>query len=97
MGTWGYIAPEIKDSRYIGREMDMWSFGLTLYEMAVAYKPTQVKNYKYNTGELPFRKYDWRGKSEELKNLISSWMAMDPEKRITAEEALQHPYFTTQV
>lgn len=97
VGTWGYIAPEIKNSSYIGMEMDIWSFGLTLYEMACAYKPTQVKNYKYETGELPFRKYDWRGKSEELKKLICACMELDPEKRITAEDALQHPYFTTQV
>lgn len=97
VGTWGYIAPELKNSPYISRECDIWSLGLTLYEMAVAYKPTQVKNYCYSSGELPFRKFDWRGKSEELKNLISACMELDPEKRITAEDALQHPYFSTQV
>lgn len=74
MGTWGYIPPEAKNSSVIGREFDMWSFGLTLYEMAVAYKPTQIKNYKYDTGELPFRKTDWRGRSEELKSLITGCM-----------------------
>lgn len=97
VGTWGYIAPEVKNSKFIGKEADVWSLGLTFYEMACAYKPTQVKNYKYGEGELPFRKYDWRGRSEELKNLISAMMEIDPEKRITAEDALQHPYFSTQV
>ena len=65
--------------------------------MAVAYKPSQVKGYNPESGEIPFRKYDWKGRSEELKNLITACMNLDPEKRITAEEALQHPYFTAQI
>jgi serine/threonine protein kinase len=97
VGTWGYIAPEVKRSDYIGPEIDMWAYGLILYEMAVAYKPTQVKNYKYEDGDLPFRKNDWRGKPEELKLLITGCMNMDPELRLTAEDALRHPYFSTQV
>ena len=97
IGTWGYIAPESATATHIGREMDMWSLGLTLYEMAVAYKPTQVKGYEYGQGELPFRKRDWRGRTPELQNLISSCLEYDPEKRITVEDALQHPYFSTQV
>ena len=96
-GTWGYIAPEFKNSEYIGREVDIWAYGLLLYEMAVAYKPTQLKNYQYRDGELPFHKSHWRGKPEELKSLIRGCMELDPNKRLTAEEALQHPYFITQV
>ena len=38
----------------------MWSFGIILYEMCVAYKPTQVKNFKYGSGPIPFRPRDWR-------------------------------------
>lgn len=94
VGTWGYIAPEVKNQDHIGPEIDMWAFGLILYEMAVAYKPTQVKNYKYTDGELPFNKRDWRGKPDELKSLIQGCMEMDPEKRLTAEESLKHEYFT---
>ena len=97
IGTWGYIAPESTTSPFIDRSIDIWSLGLTLYEMAVAYKPSQVKGYEYGSGEIPFRKRDWRNRSEELKNLIKSCLEIDPEKRITAENALQHPYFNYQV
>ena len=38
-GTSKYIAPEVKVNSYIGPEIDMYSFGITLYEMAVGYKP----------------------------------------------------------
>jgi len=60
-GTAGYIAPEIKgNNKLVGPEIDMWAFGLILYEMCVAYKPTQVKNYRYGTGPIPFRPHDWK-------------------------------------
>lgn len=74
VGTWGYIAPEVSDSDTIGPEIDMWSYGLLLYELAVAYKPTQVNNYEYGTGDIPFRKPDWRRKkaAESLQSLIVS-------------------------
>lgn len=40
-GTAGYIAPEIKaNNKVVGPEIDIWSFGVILYEMCVAYKPT---------------------------------------------------------
>ena len=69
-GTMGYMAPEIaqKDS-LVGPEIDMWSFGVMLYEMCVAYKPTKLNNYTYGnwcdliragSGPIPFRKFDWK-------------------------------------
>ena len=40
-GTGGYIAPEIKSKNtIISPEIDMWAFGIMLYEMCTAYKPT---------------------------------------------------------
>ena len=42
-GTTGYIAPEIKTNNcMVGPEIDMWAFGVMLYEMCVAYRPTQL-------------------------------------------------------
>ena len=65
-----------------------------LYEMAVAYKPTQVKKFRYSDGDLPFRRFDWRRRTPELQDLISNCMTYDPTKRITAEDALMHPWFS---
>ena len=40
-GTVGYIAPEVYGKNIlIGPEIDMWAFGIVLYEICVAYKPT---------------------------------------------------------
>lgn len=67
-GTKGYIAPEIKaKDSIVGPEIDVWSFGVLLYELCVAYKPTQVKNYRYGSGPIPFRDRDWRKLSPAVK------------------------------
>ena len=60
-GTAGYMAPEIKtNNTLVGPEIDVWAFGVILYEMAVAYKPTQVRRYQYKDGPIPFRARDWK-------------------------------------
>ncbi len=72
----------------------MWAFGMCLYQMAVAYMPTAIKQYKYGSGPIPFRKVDWTTFHFELiKDLIESCLQIKPEKRITALEALNHPWF----
>ena len=45
-GTNGYIAPEMKgkDIR-VSTAIDIWSLGVIIYEMSVAYKPTAFRNY----------------------------------------------------
>lgn len=52
-GTGGYIAPEVgSKNSIIGPEIDMWAFGVMLYEMCTAYKPTKLCNYRY--GNITF-------------------------------------------
>ena len=42
-GTGGYIAPEVgPKNSLVGPEIDMWAFGVMLYEMCTAYKPTKL-------------------------------------------------------
>ena len=40
----------------------MWSLGIVIYVMAVAYFPHMMKGYKYGQGAVPFRNIDWRKK-----------------------------------
>ena len=62
--------------------------------MAVAYKPTQLGDYRYGNGPVPFRKFDWKKKSNELQDLVSKMLEVDPKKRVSAAEALEHSWFT---
>jgi len=96
LGSFGYSAPEKKAETYIDQAVDMWAFGVCLYQMAVAYKPTSIKNYKYGSGPIPFIGNHWKKFNfVHLKDLIESCLKMKPEERITAEDALNHPWFET--
>jgi serine/threonine protein kinase len=63
--------------------------------MAVAYFPTAYNRYKYGSGPIPFRKTDWKEfeGGELIQDLIMKCLRYNPEERITAAEALEHPWF----
>ena len=65
-GTQGYMAPELGKIGEVDSSIDMFSFGILLYELATAYKPTAVKNYRYGSGPIPFRNVDWRKRNKGL-------------------------------
>lgn len=74
--------------------IDIWSFGISLYKLAVAYFPNEVKEYKYDSGlPIPFLPRDWKNIDIGLKDLIKDCLVYDPSKRITAKEALNHYWF----
>lgn len=78
---------------FIDAKSDIWSVGICLYKMCVAYKPTQIGDYTYGSGPIPFRKMDWRKRSKEIQDFIVSCLETDPNKRPSAEEALSHKWF----
>lgn len=101
-GTGHYLAPELtfeaktKQNFVIGPEIDMWAFGILLFEMATAYKPTQVRGFKYGSGPIPFVPRNWKKlphNGAEIQNLIEQCLRTDPEERITAKEAMHHAWF----
>lgn len=93
VGTIGYMAPEVGKGP-VDSSIDMFSFGVVLYELSTAYKPTAVRNYKYGSGPIPFRNVDWRNRNKQLQDLIESCLHQDPKQRITAADALNHPWFS---
>lgn len=61
--------------------------------MCVAYKPTQIGDYSYGSGPIPFRKIDWRKRSPDVQDFILKTLEMDPNKRPSAAELLKHKWF----
>lgn len=46
-------------------------------------------------GKYTFTSPEWQDISEDPKDLIRKCLVVDPEQRITAIDALQHPFFNT--
>lgn len=42
VGTLDYQAPEMAPKTWITPAVDMWAYGIVLYEMAVGYKPKNI-------------------------------------------------------
>ena len=96
VGTVDYQAPEMKTKSWITPAIDIWAYGIVLYEMAVGYKPQKIKHHlKLHslTGRISYFKKHWHQKDPKLLDLIKRCLQENPEERITATEALKHPFF----
>ncbi|KAI0354686.1 CAMK/CAMKL/AMPK protein kinase [Trametes cingulata] len=96
-GSPNYAAPEvIRGGLYTGPEIDVWSCGVILYVMLCGRLPfedddVQTLFTKISQGVYHLPTY----LSAEAKGLINGMLAVDPVKRITIPEIMQHPFFTT--
>ncbi|EFX04635.1 calcium calmodulin-dependent protein kinase [Grosmannia clavigera kw1407] len=96
-GTVGYTAPEIvKDERY-SKSVDMWALGCVLYTLLCGFPPfydesIEALTEKVAKGEFTFLSPWWDDISESAKELISHLLDVDPEKRYTIAEFLNHPW-----
>ena len=93
-GTPEYMAPEVfKGQKFDGPKVDVWSLGIMLYEML--------------TATIPFPGSDWpqiiervlRGKyyepeylSENCKDVIRKMLVLEPSKRATLNEVMEHDW-----
>ena len=97
VGSSYYIAPEVLNRKY-NEKCDIWSMGVIMYILLSQRPPfggrddyeimETVKTGKYDLSSPPFDKI-----SEEAKDLIRKTLNMNVNERITAEEALNHPWF----
>ena len=99
IGTPGYVAPCILEGVGYGTKADVWSLGVILYCMLGGYPPFRDKNRdrlfdKIRKGLYEFHEKKWGDVSDEAKDLVNLLLTVDPSKRITAQEALQHPWIT---
>ncbi|GFR45998.1 hypothetical protein Agub_g7475 [Astrephomene gubernaculifera] len=99
-GTPQYVAPEVivgAKGHVYGPGVDMWSAGVVLYILLGGYPPfwsdsepqlfDMIRKGKYSFGDPV-----WNKVSECAKDLIRKLLVVDPTKRLTATEALQHQF-----
>ena len=100
-GTPYYIAPEVLNGTY-NEKCDMWSIGVMLYIMLCGRPPFNGNTEdqiisKVKSGKWDFRGEIWHSISTEAKDLIAKLMTREVGRRLTAVEALAHPWIKSKV
>ena len=89
-----YASPEcLSGDPYDGRASDMWSVGVTLYAMVTGQLPWTKHNRNKMFEQIKAGEYTIPDEvSDQCADLIMSLMTLDPKERLTAQEALTHPF-----
>ncbi|XP_034937430.1 calcium/calmodulin-dependent protein kinase type II alpha chain isoform X11 [Chelonus insularis] len=96
-GTPGYLSPEVLKKESYGKPVDIWACGVILYILLVGYPPfwdeDQHRLYsQIKAGAYDYPSPEWDTVTPEARNLINQMLTVNPTKRITASEALRHPW-----
>jgi len=102
-GTPGYLSPETlrcqmyEDATGYGLEADNWALGVIFYTLLAGYAPfyhrQQLRMMRLiQEGKYEFANEAWETISRDAKDLISCLLKVEVSKRISAEDALKHPF-----
>lgn len=96
-GTAYYIAPEVIENNY-NEKCDLWSCGVILYILLCGCPPFSAETddeifKKIRIGKYHLKGSVWNEISKEAINLISELLTKDYNKRLSAQQALNHPWF----
>ena len=89
-GTPGYRAPEILENDYITPRADIWSYGITIFELITGYIPFNTKSQI--PSEFTVLEYNIPI-SHEFEELMLLLLNVTPSKRPSFPEILQHRWF----
>ena len=98
IGSSYYIAPEVLQKNY-NEKCDTWSAGVILYMLIVGRAPFDGKNDDEIIESIKIGVYNNKhpkllARSKEVQNLVSCLLERKISKRLSAFEALNHPFFT---
>lgn len=97
-GTPMYVAPEVLRGVPYDQSCDLWSIGVMVYFFLSGCPPFMDRRkqglyQKIVTGSFSFANEGWDSISHDAKDFIAACLIVNPKDRITAEEALCHPWF----
>lgn len=100
-GTFKYFAPEVFKQRY-GTAADDWSTGIMMYRIMAGVYPWWSPNQNVcpadamedvcSKSPVPFQEENWARWSPEARSFIEALLQKDASNRMTAAEALHHPW-----
>ena len=98
VGTLDYIAPEVLSGKSYGKEADIWSLGVILYELVSGKTPFEEEDEQKTAKRIVSGKFEFPATfSPLLKHLISKILILNPSERPTASQILDHPWLTLEI
>ncbi|KAA6388814.1 MAG: hypothetical protein EZS28_015658 [Streblomastix strix] len=99
-GTVPYMAPEILMKPPVGttQKVDIFALGITVLRLLTHKYPfnlTKTNEYRQKYKEIKMIERPAEVTDNLLWNLLTQMLEFDPINRITASDALDHPYFTS--
>ena len=97
IGSNYYIAPEVIEENY-NEKCDIWSTGVILYMLIAKKPPFDGKDKDVIYDKILDEEYNKHSRklldfSDEVRDLIDKLLEKDMDKRPSAKEALNHPWF----
>ncbi|TRY96707.1 hypothetical protein DNTS_005950 [Danionella cerebrum] len=106
-GTPTYVAPEVlthADTVGYTKAVDYWSLGVLLFVCLGGYPPfntsecsTMSVREQIINGHFCFSASLWNNISNEAKDLVRKLLVVDPQNRLSIEEALEHPWLLDEI
>ncbi|GAM22807.1 hypothetical protein SAMD00019534_059820 [Acytostelium subglobosum LB1] len=103
-GTPSYVAPEVLNNinnapTAYTEAVDMWSVGVIAYILMCGFPPFYSDDIRKLFESIMAASYDfpekyWKNISKEAKHFVNCFLTVDPAKRYTAKQALEHPWLT---
>jgi len=97
-GTPGYMAPEVIRRTGHGKPVDMWSIGVLTYFLLCGYTPFDCQRMDEEVNNILAGNYKfepvqyWFAVSDTARDFIRKLLVVNPNLRMTAKQALQHPW-----
>ncbi|XP_069478965.1 ribosomal protein S6 kinase alpha-1 isoform X4 [Ambystoma mexicanum] len=100
--TANFVAPEVLKRQGYDMGCDIWSLGILLYTMLAGYTPfangpddtPEEILARIGGGQFTLKGGNWSTISDSAKELVSKMLHIDPHRRLTAKQVLQHPWIT---
>ena len=92
-GTPNYIAPQILLQSGYSYEVDTWSIGVILYTFLFGKPPFECQSLEQTYENIKNNLYNFPkfiNISKEAKDLINKILVLNPERRITLKEIMEH-------
>jgi len=99
-GTPAYVAPEVLANKGYGPEVDIWSVGVITYILLVGFPPFHGETVRQILEVVMRGRYDfpspyWDDISPQARDFVRKCLVVDPDRRMKADEALEHPFIRT--